>query len=291
MKRKEIFLHIGFPKTGTSAIQKFLSTNKKTFENAGVLYPNSGLTEYAGHVGLARAAQMKALKPFEILMSEIESSPCQTVVISSEYFFMLEPKKIEFLCEQLSEYKVVIIVYLRRQDRRIESGYLQVLRDIDFRFTGNIDDYISFLKKHPRRTDYFTFLESWSKVFSMDAMRVRVYEEHKGGKRLVSSFLDTVKFQDSPDLVYSREKENVAYKPILNWCLKKINILPLPKTIYKVILLSFNFVTRHFLGEGSIAEHNLLSDKQRKEIIEQYAESNSSIATQYLKRPSGQMFD
>jgi len=291
MKRKEIFLHIGFPKTGTSAIQKFLSTNKKKFENAGVLYPNSGLTEYAGHVGLARAAQMKALNPFKILISEIDASPCQKVVISSEYFFMLEPKKIEFLYEKLSQYKVVIIVYLRRQDRRIESGYLQVLRDIDFRFTGNIDDYIAFLKKHPKRTDYFQFLESWSKVFSMDAMRVRVYEEHKGGQRLVSNFLEAVEFGSSTELTYSREKENVTYKPILNWCLKKINILPLPKIIYKAILISFNFLTRYLLGEGTIAEHKLLSDRERKDIIEKYAESNKSIAKQYLKRPSGQMFE
>lgn len=290
MNSKEIFLHIGFPKTGTSAIQRFLSVNKETLKNKEVLYPISGLTEYAGHVGIAKAARMKALKPFEILRSEIESSTCKKVIISSEYFFMLEPKKIEFLYEQLSEYKVVIIVYLRRQDTRIESGYLQVLRDIEFRFTGSIHDYIAFLKKHPRRTNYFKFLESWSSVFSMGAMRVRVYEENKGGQRLISSFLESIECPAFPELAYSRGKENVTYKPILNWCLKRINVIPLPKTIYKVILLCFNFLTRSLLGEGTIAEHHLLSDSQRNDIIREYSESNSRVAKQYLNRPSGQMF-
>ena len=290
MGPKEIFLHIGFPKTGTSAIQRFFSINKGVLKNNGVLYPDAGLTEYAGHVGIAKAARMKAVKPFDILRSEIESSPCNKVVISSEYFFMLEPKKIEFLCEQLSDYKVVIIVYLRRQDNRIESGYLQVLRDIEFRFTGSVDDYIVFLKKHPRRTNYFMFLESWSSVFSMGAMRVRIYEENKGGKRLIPSFLETIECSDFSELVYSRKKENVTYKPILNWCLKKINVLPLPKAIYKVILLWFNFLTRSLLGEGTIADHHLLSDSQRNDIIKEYSESNSQVAKKYLSRPSGQMF-
>ena len=290
MASKEIFLHIGFPKTGTSAIQRFLSINKKTLESNSVLYPCSGLTEYAGHVGIAKAARMKALKPFEILRREIDSSPCQKVVISSEYFFMLEPKKIEFLCDQLSRYKVTIIVYLRRQDARIESGYLQVLRDIDFRFTGNINDYIEFLKAHPRRTDYFKFLEPWAEMFGLEATRVRVYEENRGGQRLVKSFLEAIECQNSPNLLYSGRKENVAYKPILNSFLKRLNILPLPKVVYKVILLCFDFLTRHLLGEGTVEEHNLLSDDKRNEILKQYADSNIKVAKHFLQRPNGQMF-
>ena len=36
----KILLHIGQPKTGTSAIQTFLSANRKALRIAGVLYPS-----------------------------------------------------------------------------------------------------------------------------------------------------------------------------------------------------------------------------------------------------------
>ena len=62
---------------------------------------------------------------------------------------MLEPKKVAFLADQMKCFDMKIVVYLRRQDERIESGYLQVLRDSNFRFNGDIEAYIKFLNNHP----------------------------------------------------------------------------------------------------------------------------------------------
>lgn len=288
--KKNLFLHIGFPKTGTSSIQYFFSQNRKALNTLGILYPLSGNTPYAGQAGLAFAARMKALNPFKILIDEIQRSPCKTIVLSSEYFFMLEANKIKFIAEQLSDFKVTVIVYLRRQDARIESGYLQVLRDTDFRFSGSIEDYISFLRTHPRRTDYYKFLQPWSDIFGLSAIRVCVYEEHSGGDRLVPGFLKIINCPLTQDLGINNKKQNVAYKPILNRILRRINFLPLPKKVHILILSLFDLLTRHVFGSGSIAEHNLLSKAERKAIIEEYQESNRNVAMQYLGRDNGQLF-
>ena len=288
--RKKLFLHIGLPKTGSSAIQDLLSTNRKSLMSDGVLYPISGDTAYAGHAGIAFAAKMKAKNPFKILIKEINESSCKKIVVSSEYFFTLKEQKIEFLFNQLKDFDVKVIVYLRRQDDRIESGYLQILRDTDFRFSGNIEDYIQFLKKHPERTDYFKLLETWSKFFSEDAIEALVYEEHKGKKMLIPGFLETIEHPAKTNMIFSENKKNVTYKPILNYMLRKINALPIPKKIYLLILSFFNLLTRYLLGPGTISEHNLLSSERRKIIMEECEESNKKVAVKYLGRKNGSMF-
>ena len=282
--KKHIFLHIGFPKTGTSSIQSFFCDNRQALKTFGVLYPKSGDTRYAGQAGIAFAARMKATKPFDILLSEIENSPCDKIVISSEYFFMLDPIKIKFLSEQFKKFKVTIIVYLRRQDSRIESGYLQVIRDAECRFSGDIVDYINFLKKHPRRTNYYKFLQPWSNSFDNSSVKVCVYEEHSGEQRLIPGFMEIIECPMDKKFTFNQTKKNVAYKPILNHILRRLNLLPLPKKAHILILSLFNFLTRHILGAGSIAQHNLLSNTQRKDIIEEYRDSNKKVATEYLHR-------
>ena len=289
--KKKIFLHIGFPKTGTSSIQYFCSANRKALKNCGVLYPLSGDTPYAGQAGLAFAARMKASNPFKILIAEIDNSPCDKIVISSEYFFMLEHKKILFLAEQLADFEATIIVYLRRQDTRIESGYLQVLRDTEFRFSGNIADYIKFLRSYPRRTNYYRFLQPWSDVFGNSAVKVCVYEEHSRGGRLVHGFMKIINCSLKKELEIDQKKKNVAYKPALNSILRRLNFIPLPKKAHVLILVLFDFLTRHVFGPGSISEHNLLSNVERKAIIDEYRESNKNVAVEYLGRDDGKLFD
>lgn len=285
-----VYLHVGFPKTGTSAIQNFFKNNETVIRKHKVLYPKAGLTDYAGQAGLAFAARMRAVPPFKILRKEIADSGCTKCVISSEYFFMLESQKINFLASQLADFDTKIIVYLRRQDARIESGYLQVLRDSEFRFSGDIEAYIRFLNKHPRRTDYYAFLKPWSEAFGKDNIIVKVYEEEKGQDKLVPGFLKICQIPQDEAFVPDTENVNLAYKPAVNKLLRLFNKVPMHQAVYLRLIGTLNFMSRHILGYGSVKGHKLFSESRRQQILTKYEESNQRVAREYLGRESGVLF-
>lgn len=285
-----VYLHVGFPKTGTSAIQNFFKNNSKKLKKYKVLYPDSGRTDYAGQAGLAFAAKKQAVQPFNILKQEVTGSQCDKCVISSEYFFMLEPKKIHFLASQLEGFDTKIVVYLRRQDARIESGYLQVLRDSEFRFSGDIEAYVRFLNKHPRRTDYYEFLKPWAEAFEKSNIIVKVYEEEKGQERLIPGFLKLCQIPQDNAFVSDTESVNLAYKPLINKLLRQFNKVPMSQAVYLKFIGSLNFLSKHFFGYGSVKSHKLFSDERRRELVQRYSDSNQKVAREFLDREDGVLF-
>ena len=46
-----IFLHIGMPKTGTSALQKFLAANRRLLEKKGFVFPDFGYVYRIARIG------------------------------------------------------------------------------------------------------------------------------------------------------------------------------------------------------------------------------------------------
>lgn len=280
--KKKLFLHIGFPKTGTTAVQTYFSLNRDRFRNHDVLYVESGDTPYSGQAGLAFAAKDQLREPFHILQEEIRDSACRRIVISSEYFFVLEESSINFLKDILLDYDVKIIVYFRPQDVRIESGYLQVLRDAEMRFSGSIDDYIKFLSRFPRRLDYYQFIQPWSKAFGREAISIGFYDEVKD--RLVNDFLQRCDIEVPRNVIDAPREANAAYRPIINKFLRFINIIPMTPRTHSRITRALNFLTRNILGSGTVRDHKLLSDSQRAAILKQYSSSNSRLLEEYTDR-------
>ncbi|PXX88878.1 hypothetical protein DIT71_16955 [Marinobacter vulgaris] len=284
----KLLLHVGFPKTGTTAIQSYFSVNREIFKGGGALYPKSGDTSYSGQAGLALAAKKQLSRPFEMLAKEVLNSGCDTIVISSEYFFMLEEDAINFLSQSLTDYEVKVIAYFRRQDARIESGYLQVLRDSEFRFSGSIENYMSFLEKFPRRTDYYRFIVPWARAFGRSAISIGIYDEVK--PKLIDDFLTRCGLKQPAAAVIASTDANVAYKPMVNRFLRRINRISMTPRIHSQITRMLNFLTRKVVGPGTVKEHNLLTQEQREAIVERYAESNAKLAKEFLNREDGVLF-
>ncbi|WP_156029484.1 hypothetical protein [Archaeoglobus fulgidus] len=92
MKEKELYLHIGMHKTGTSAIQKFLWTHGKVLKNLGVLYPEKFVSppDFAHHrlpFGLRSSWREKVLKDFgELLKFYSFHKKFYKMILSSEEF-------------------------------------------------------------------------------------------------------------------------------------------------------------------------------------------------------------
>lgn len=143
---KKLFLHIGTHKTGTTALQHFLSVNKQRLQECGVLIPVSGcIGPYSGHHNIAW--EMNGDHRFQgnygtldDLCAEISGSDCHTVVVSSEDFEYLysRPEALVEIKHRLNDVgcQVEVIVIFREVGEYIISLYGELLKhglDLSFR--------------------------------------------------------------------------------------------------------------------------------------------------------------
>lgn len=152
--RMKILLHIGQSKTGTSAIQAFLSLNRAPLRDAGVLYPAfkvSGMDLNIAHnavadalVGKSRFPYLSADQYFSQFFEEAHRINAKLLILSAEHFFHGEPriwdvenqedyfdkykKKVEVLSTYLKGYDVDLLVYLRPQLDWLSSAVSQTVR-------------------------------------------------------------------------------------------------------------------------------------------------------------------
>ncbi|HSF64195.1 MAG TPA: hypothetical protein VLA78_07395, partial [Paracoccaceae bacterium] len=138
----KLILHIGQPKTGTSALQSVLSANRAQLLSVGVLYPTQARPRSPKHalagpylMGRAsysvqrrtgkKGAALDALSTdyWTALRAEIRSTPHETLILSSECFFNRPMHSQPGLRERLSEVcdSVEVVAYLRSPAARFLS--------------------------------------------------------------------------------------------------------------------------------------------------------------------------
>lgn len=105
MSRQTLYLHIGFHKTGSTSIQKFLASNKETLENLGYFCP-TGYMDPGAHYGipaiLAETKESKihataCKKDKEVVWQQISSTNHSKIILSSETFCRCDPSKVKQL--------------------------------------------------------------------------------------------------------------------------------------------------------------------------------------------------
>jgi hypothetical protein len=181
---RRLFLHIGYPKTGTTAIQESLFLSRDKLVDFGLLYPATGLARFSHHQfpwvltgDERRDARLTADNLFETLQSELESSAPETdTVISSEGFiFALPPEKAENYFRRLFD-EIVLVVYVRQPMRWIQSDYNQGVKGFR-RLTCSFEEHVervASVKKSP--LDYHDRLSKWADVFGWDSIRMRSFD-------------------------------------------------------------------------------------------------------------------
>ncbi|MBE7213951.1 hypothetical protein MK852_17140 [Shewanella benthica] len=124
---KPVVIHAGPGKTGTSAIQFWLNSNRQLLEKNGVWYPkhahdvnnvSSGNLDTVFEYDKNRK-KVLSLSKVKSLLSKFEASEHKQLLLSSEFFFL----HIEELIQIIPNVK--FIVYLRNPLELIESNYNQ----------------------------------------------------------------------------------------------------------------------------------------------------------------------
>ena len=115
-----LYIHIGFPKTGTSTIQKFCNTNRDLLFENGIYYPaprlGPVLRGHEGHVNMVEVAS----KLFEgrinwkeyrrEYLNDLVRANCHINILSSESFAGENPENLAVFCDK---FDVRLVCFIR----------------------------------------------------------------------------------------------------------------------------------------------------------------------------------
>ncbi|MCG6904553.1 MAG: hypothetical protein LJE68_17930 [Rhodobacter sp.] len=170
---QEVWLHIGTPKSGTSSLQKYLVTHREALAQRGLAYLTPPGKTSSNDLAIAINRNRAELADMaDGLNREIAERPEQRALISSEMFYGVSPDMLLALIPELARRPLNVLVYLRRQDRYIESMYLQ--KSKNGRFQGSIADYIA--RFEGSGSDYAAQLSPWQAAGGQVRLIPRVLE-------------------------------------------------------------------------------------------------------------------
>ncbi|WP_091512533.1 sulfotransferase domain-containing protein [Microbulbifer yueqingensis] len=185
---KQIILHVGLEKTGTTYLQDVFSSNASELSAAGILYPITGLEDNQ-HYWLAKALGfnfeaenfnrnlIKGLK--RQLNTEIEESRHRKILISSEHFdFNVTPERCKSLREYFSDYDVKVILFFRNQVDYAQSLYIEHIK------WGGEATFKEFLDSN-KKFDFFSKFKLWQSA----GFDVEVVDYDSSRRDILTAFL------------------------------------------------------------------------------------------------------
>ncbi len=242
----EITLHVGTEKTGTTAIQKMLWSNKDRLLQDGVAYldclgpgPNINLTaaclEYNSNspvlesVGIRNEEQhtefRKKLK--NQIHEELESKKPNSIIISDEH--------INVHLSKVNELNAIrgyfpgcivknVVIYIRRQDYFLESIVSESIKNLSFA-NSDIKTYRDLLRKFYSNGKFFGYRFQYEKIISNlkksypeANLIVRGYSESDTGFNTVEDFCKLfeieIEFEETGPIDSGRSNKSIPFGAI-----------------------------------------------------------------------------
>jgi hypothetical protein len=216
---RRIYLHSGLPKTGSSAIQRFLAENREALLRLGYLFPEAGMTHGGGHkplildlIGEANAPLHRGVA--EKFRRELARHPRHAAVVSSEYlsnYFARHGRDAPLLDLLLGmDLDISVIFYIRPHSDQLNSSYVQYIKV--FYTDASLEDFA--LDKANR------FHARYSQLLAVGrpprvATVFRPYNEEVRRGGVVRDFLSTIGLSAADQAALGEEKRvNESIGPI-----------------------------------------------------------------------------
>lgn len=293
---KELYLHIGQPKTGTSALQVFLAMNREALREKGLYYPvfdgeyairekNNAMSGNAYGLGKLACDREKAEQLHKSYISKIQELFVQDerVLLSRESLWNVDMRLYENLKVLVGEKLGVcikVIVYLRRQDESIESHWNQLVKSNAY--TKSCMEYAEeFLEKQ----DYYSKLRKLADIIGKENVVARIYDSngYNADNSIYKDFMSIFGIEDISNYVIPEFQVNPSFGK------NQVEIKRVMNRNPESFLFDDEFrqMTRKNVIFAKSTENitkapSCLSYEQKKYILDMCEDSNRKIGQEYF---------
>ena len=286
--KKTIYIHIGTPKTGSSAIQAFLKLNADLLQEKGYLYPNPPEFGQPYQTSPGNAVFIKNLfdnnnyEEFKNTLSSFDKNV--NIILSSESIANTINKHKDRFFKEIESYNYKIIVYLRRQDHHLSSMYNQLVKNHSFKknpLNLNVGKHVKLVLSLADYTDI-------SKVI------VRPYEKEQFWQgNIFADFLNAIGLELTDEYLMPERVVNpslcfeaLEFRKIINSFDIANDGLAARIPVNRILA---DYTVSKNLGEPFL-DNNILSTEERIKLIDSFAEDNAKVAKIFLNRDNGSLF-
>lgn len=309
---KTLYVHIGTPKTGSSAIQEFCSVNRKLLESKGYCYPKfknyyAGYSKRRNGLFLQKCIYQDGVRQigeeeqrFQENMSIIlrKFGTYDNVILSDEGIWAASYELRESLWKDLKEigdrhqFTVKAIVYLRRQDVYMDSRWKQRVKGNALKKSQVDIPWEKYISNVPEelQLDYYTALEKISAVLGKENLIVRRYERSYFPDGMIQAdFLSVIGLELTDEYLIRKDTVNESLSG--NTCEIKRVLNTLPELtgdeslLFRRILLSYSRISEEAYPSS------MFSTEEAREFLSRFQEGNRKVAEEYLGEPGEELFD
>lgn len=307
-----VYISIGTPKTGTTALQSFMRENEERMKQQGYCYPLMRL----GISGIYKNRNAQFLIYRTSKGSQQERKEQEVQVRAKGYAILeelarkypnivLSDEQIWYRCNQIENFwpdllenfrkincRVKVIVYLRRQDQVIQSLWNQLVK----MFRKMTKDFKSTLEDHEFDyfpLDYYKQLEEITKYVKKEDLIVRPFErgQFEGEEHSIfSDFFGNIGLKLNDEFTHDTVAKNVGLEGNYIEIKRILNEIPeyrvMNDFMCRPILNASTFESR----AGRIGKSSMFTFEEQKAFVKKYEESNRKVAMEYLGREDGVLF-
>ena len=313
-------IHIGYGKTGTTALQRFLAANRASLRKHGIVYPEFWRDGVAVGIdnhnvlgraldnagGWPRLSAKECFRQFEA--QRTAETGCHTVLLSgetilgrpfpypgAEAFQKAQHEKISKLRELVTGHDTRILVYLRRQDHWVESSLNQNIKYGGILRGGAGWSNEEYLEISAPRLDYAAVLDQWAAQFGAENIDVGVFEK---GQLVNGNIIDDVlnRFgltrHDGFEVPETNVRtENPALSRDVVEVKRMLNRVSRPKYEERFLAEALMEVSRDMAADDQARSYPIIDTSTRRALLDRYADANRDVARRYLGRADGVLFE
>lgn len=308
---KTLYVHIGSPKTASTALQFFCVDNMELLNKKGYCYPlfpqtypdASRIRAYFLIVKLknrlGRRSRKWEDKVFQEGMEVIHKSfeNYDNVIISDERIWRSMDIERKDLWERLVEegkkggFQIRAIAYVRRQDKFLISLWNQQIKIIKVELAKcTIEEWMNKVNLRAR-LEYADKLDRIANVIGKENVIVRRFDGSFEGGSIYADFLSAVGLSLTDEYEIKQEVVNIGLYGNTQEIKRVINFLPQMIRDRN----TQNYIMERLQDCSEISKKNypceMLSKEEIEALLKEHEAGNRKIAQEYLHDPTGELFN
>ena len=296
---KTLYVHIGSPKTGTTAIQQFLYNNSRVLYEKGYIFRRMPFQtvfsqDYFG-VGSNRNGYFLHETDTEYYKQGLSClldwfREKDNIILSDEGLYNRAGRRgAEAALKEFADknnIQVRIILYLRRQDDLIESVYAQTMK----RTMKKTDPISECIDEHLESDNYSEKISCFSEVFGKDSICVRRYDRNSWKEQntnIFADFLSCIDLSLTDEFTLPEKDVNISLSSNAAEIKRIVNqVSPyLDSDLQLKVNLLFNSAgVKCSTLSPDKEEYSVLTREDRQRILDAVRESNDQVAKDYLNQ-------